>query len=318
MRKLVVLLPALVACAWAQAPDFYKSVDSVTWVVQDLTPVAAAWQKLGAVVEDYGVTEHEAEFRGRAVKVKLHAAAARLGTLNVRWVQPIGGENAYTEFLAKHGDGVMSLMHRAPDTKALDDEIARMRAAGAGVLQRGTAGPVTYVHFDTEREGKYSLGLITGADSEPPTASEPVVSQYAFVVRDLRAVSAYWHKLGFPEMSFTHPPLTNLVYHGRAGHFDQQLGWQRHGKVVYEWIQPLKGPTVYRDQIKAHGEGFHHIAFDVPDMQKAVAQWSAPGYEVVQSGEWGEKNKPGWGRFTYIATDVAGGVTVELLWNYRP
>lgn len=27
------------------------------------------------------------------------------------------------------------------------------------------------------------------------------------------------------------------------------LGWQPHGRVVYEWIQSLKGPTVYADQI---------------------------------------------------------------------
>jgi hypothetical protein len=325
MRKLLLLMPALIVSASAQLPDFYKSVDCVTWVVKDLKPVVTGWEKLDAAVENYGVMEHQATFRGRTVTVKIRTAAARIGNLKVNWVQPLGGTNAYTEFLAKHGDGVFSLMHRVPSLKALEDETSRMRAAGADVLQRGTIetedGAVTYVQFDTEPEGKYSLGLLFTPpfiDEDLPEATGPAVSQFAFVARDLRAVSAYWQKLGFPEMSFTHPPLTNLVYRSKPGRFDQQLGWQRHGKVVYEWIQPLKGPTVYEDQIKAHGEGLHHIAFDIPDMEKAVAQWSAPGYQVAQSGEWGEKNKPGWGRFSYIDTDAVGGVTVELLWNYRP
>jgi hypothetical protein len=37
----------------------------------------------------------------------------------------------------------------------------------------------------------------------------------------------------------------------------------------------------------------------------------------VQGGAWGEKGKPGWGRFAYQDTHPIGGVDVELLWNYR-
>jgi hypothetical protein len=38
---------------------------------------------------------------------------------------------------------------------------------------------------------------------------------------------------------------------------------------------------------------------------------------IVQSGAWGEKGKPGSGRFAYAATDAFGGVTTEFLWNHR-
>jgi catechol 2,3-dioxygenase-like lactoylglutathione lyase family enzyme len=324
MRKLL-LLAGLATSAFAQLPDFYKSVDRVAWVVKDLQPVIAGWERLHLTAHDYGVMEHQAVFRGRSVTVKTHTAGGRIGGLEVNWVQPLGGENAYTEFLAKHGDGIFSLVHRVPSRQALEAEAKRMSAAGVGVLQRATieteAGAVTYVHFDTEPQGKYSLGLIF----LPPTIEENLpesklskVTQFAFVTHDLRAVSAYWHKLGFPEMSIEHDPLTDLVYRGKPGHFDQELGWQRHGKVVYEWIRPLKGPTVYEEQFKAHGEGLHHLAFDVRDMEKGIATWTAPGYVVAQSGAWGEKNQPGSGRFAYIDTSGFGGVTAELLWNYRP
>jgi hypothetical protein len=48
-----------------------------------------------------------------------------------------------------------------------------------------------------------------------------------------------------------------------------------------------------------------------------VRSWKTLGFEVSQSGAWGEKGKPGSGRFAYVDTDAIGGVTIELLWNYK-
>ena len=75
-----------------------------------------------------------------------------------------------------------------------------------------------------------------------------------------------------------------------------------------EWIRPLAGPTVYEDFLSAHGEGVHHIAFEVDDLDKALATWKAAGFEVAQSGAWGEAGQPGSGRFVYLDTESAGGV----------
>jgi hypothetical protein len=118
-------------------------------------------------------------------------------------------------------------------------------------------------------------------------------------------------------MTYTHGGLRDLEYRGQPGKFDQELGWQRHGKVAYEWIKPLAGPTVYEDSLKVHGEGFHHFGIDVPDMDQAIASWKKLGYKVSQAGGWGEAGKKGSGRFAYIDTEAAGGMTIELLWNQR-
>ena len=118
-------------------------------------------------------------------------------------------------------------------------------------------------------------------------------------------------------MEITHGPLSDLVYRGQPGRFDQRLGWHRHGTITWEWIEPLAGPTVYEDFLKEHGEGFHHFALDVPDIDAASAAWETLGVKIVQSGGWGEKGKPGSGRFAYAATDAFGGVTTEFLWNFR-
>src|SRR5574341_1169393 len=330
----VLGLAASVSQSAAETPELYRQVASVHWVVRDLEATKAAWARLGfRAVQDLGEMTVAGSFRGQSGTTRLKVATARLAALDAVWLQPLEGQNALSEFLARHGDGVFSLNYRAASNEALEAEVARLSALGVGVLQRAEvprgAGTLTIVHMDTEPQGKYVLGLVHGTPpaSAPAPAQAPAtddgppfpakLSQYALVVESLQPVADYWMRLGFPAMDVTHPPLTELRYHGKPGQFDQKLGWHRHGTVTWEWIEPLAGPTVYRDFLKAHGEGFHHIAFDVPDIDAAAKAWEAAGVKIVQSGAWGEKGKPGSGRFAYADTAPFGGVTVELLWNQR-
>jgi len=239
----------------------------------------------------------------------------------VDFIQPAGGENAFTEFQKKHGDGVFGLMHKAPSAAALEAELARMRGLGVGVLHDSKFetedGTIRAVYFDTLDEGKYALGLISEPETmdHPALGAGPAVSQFAFVARDLDGVSRFWAKVGFPELSFTSGKLSDLVYKGEAGKWTSRLGWQRHGTVVYEWIEPKDGPSSYLDHLARSGEGFHHFGVNVPDMEKAVAEYKAKGFPFVMGGGWGEKGKPGSGRFMYH--DAPGDVEVELLWSYK-
>lgn len=317
---LSVLLLAAPVCALAQLPEMYKTVDRITWVVKDLDRVTGAWEKLGiSEVRQLG------EIAMGAGRVRV--AAGRLGDAQIDWMQPLEGTNALSAYLAKHGDSVFGLMHRAPTVQALNQEVERLRGLGVGTLERGTieteAGTVDYAYLDTIEKGKYALGLIAMPETAesvidvPANPAGPKLTQFAFVARDTRAVSAFWSKLGFPEMSYTHGATRNPQYRGQPGRFDHELGWQRHGKVTYEWILPLRGPTVYEEFLKAHGEGLQHFGVAVEDMDKAIAGWKRLGYAVSQSGGWGEEGKAGSGRFAYIDLEAVGGLTLELLWNYR-
>jgi catechol 2,3-dioxygenase-like lactoylglutathione lyase family enzyme len=324
---LAVAAPAGAAPAGAELPEMYRRVASVHWVVRDLDPVKAGWAKLGyPAVQDIGEMTIPGSFRGGSGASRFRMARARVAGAEVVWIQPLEGESLFAEHIARNGEGVVSLNYEAPSAEALEAEVARLGGLGVAVLQRAEvetpAGKATVVHMDTAAEGKYVLGLVHG--EPPPPAGEATappfpakLSQYALVVRSLEKVSAYWQRLGFPAMDVTHGPLTDLVYRGKPGTFDQKLGWHRHGTVTWEWIEPLAGPTVYEDFLKEHGEGFHHFALDVPDIDAASAAWSALGAPIVQSGGWGAKGKPGSGRFAYAATDAFGGVTTEFLWNLR-
>jgi hypothetical protein len=68
-------------------------------------------------------------------------------------------------------------------------------------------------------------------------------------------------------MSFTHPALWDLLYHGAPGPFRCQLRVAER-KSQYEWIQPTQGPTTYTDHLTKYGEGFRGIAFAVEDIER--------------------------------------------------
>ncbi len=324
----VVWIASLPLCG--QLPEFYKTVDRLTWVVEDLDRSVEGWMKLGFQnIEVRGSVELDVEYRGKPATAALRVASGRIGGVAVDFIQPLGGENAYADFQKRSGSGIFSLLHMIPTGEAFDKEMERMKGLGVGVLQSGTidngVSTVRYAYLDTATQGKYVLGLFTvsGSVDESPLAVPPgdpsglTISQYAFVARDFDEVSKYWARLGLPALSVTHSPTTDRRYRGRPAEFDMKLGWQRHGKVTYEWILSLGGPNVYLDHLATHGEGVHHIAFNVDDMDKAVARWTGLGFPASQDGGWGEKGKPGSGRFSYHDTQPIGGIDVELLWSFR-
>jgi glyoxalase/bleomycin resistance protein/dioxygenase superfamily protein len=319
------LLFALAAWpAIAQVPEFYRSVDRVSWVVDNLDRVTLGWEKAGLWrLERRHDVDLPVVFRGAASSAQVRTATGFLGDLRVDWVQPLGGENAFAEFQKKHGSGVFSLVHRVPTLEAYEREIERLRALGVGILQSGERrtgeGVVRYCYFDTEPEGKYVLGLIhlTEGLTEAAPPDGPKIVQFAFAVHDLKPVSAYWAKLGLGAMSFNQGNLSDVHYWGKPIPIQQNFGWQRSRKVPYEWLQPVTSPNIFDDHMNKYGEGIHHIGVNVPDMEKSVAEWSQAGFKVASSGRWGTRDQPGSGRFTYVDTEPIGGVTTELLWQFH-
>ena len=236
---LSLLALALAVPSRAELPEMYRRVASVHWVVKDLGQVQAGWGKLGfPALQDLGEMTIAGSLRGQSSSSRFRIAQSRIGGANVLWIQPLEGESAFGEHLARRGEGVVSVNYAAPSQEALEAEVRRLGSLGVPVLQRAEvvtpAGRLTVVHMDTAAEGKYVLGLVHGEAPRPTVEAPPApfpakLSQYALVVKSLEKVSAYWQRLGFPAMEITHGPLTDLVYRGEPGRFDQRLGWHRHG-----------------------------------------------------------------------------------------
>jgi len=325
----LVLLGNFTAGVLAELPDFYKKVDRVVWVVDDLDTVTQGWEKLGfPVVHRHGAIElRQSTFRDKEVAVSVRAATGLIGDVQIDWLEPISKDNAYSEFLTANGPGVFALVHRVPVPEVLELERVRYEGLGVNILQSGVSTGAlnwgSYSFFDTRSRGKYVLGLISSPKGQLRRAyseDDPFaqgIAQYAFAVEEPEPVSEFWQSLGLPPLSIVPVEGRDREYKGNPASFEMELGWQRHGDVSYEWCIPLKGPTVYQDHINDHGEGFHHIGLSVEDLDGTIAQWEAMGIPVIQSGAWGEKGKPGSGRYAYMDTDAFGGIAVELLWSFK-
>ena len=319
----LIAAPAARSQEHALDRSLFKHVVHLGWVVKDVERVVTYWEKLGLRGIRRAGTEAfpDLRWRGRPAPARLKRAFVGIGDLTIHWIQPIAGENAYTEFLKRRGDGIHHLAYAMPSEAKWHEQIAWFRAKGVGIVQEGgwqaRNGRGLFAYLDTALLGG---GLTIELEYNPDptdTAAQNYpftrITQFAFIVRDLQKVSDFYSGIGLGPFPFDRMISTDRMYRGRPVPFEMYLGWGRHGDVPFEWIQPLKGPSVYDEYVEAHGEGFHHLAFNVRDMDDAIALMKERGATVTQSGGWDFPTSKG--RFAYLDTERFGGVSTELLWN---
>ena len=330
MKKplLVIGFLSLMGTCSAQLPACYKTVNRVTWVVGNIDKVRPAWEAMGlSDIQEYPNIQLVGQFRGKPVTIYAWQITGHLGNLTVDMIQPAEGQsNAYTAFLSKHGDGILSIVHEVPGRQDLENEILRMKTKGVGVLQQVTVQrnqvPMTYTYFETEAEGKFALGLVYSPKGMPAVKGSNmgsnVVSHFGSVVRDAAAVSDYWEKLGFPAFPMQHAtPRDDSRYKYQPLSLAFEVGFQRHAQFRYEWVSPPPSPAnIYADFLNQHREGIQHIGLLVDDLAKSVAAFEKLGYRVHQSGAWGDVGKPASGQYAYMDTDSSGGISLELVHSY--
>lgn len=326
MKRLrgLALICFLVGTCFAQSPEYYQSINRVTWLSENVEGILPTWAALGMTdihrpAKVKGVeTDH-----GKSTTIGSWQSTGRLGNLTINFLQPAEGQsNSYNDFLKKHKDGIFSVVHEVPSKEAMDKEIQRMAGLGVSVLLQVTfqmdGAPVTYTYFDTEPQGKYVLGLVYWPGGAPKPLEQKTVSHLALVVRDAAAVSGYWQKLGLPGFELEHAtPRDDSRYRGQPLLLPFEVGFQRMGSISFEWIQPPSSPAnIYADFLKLHGEGIQHIGMPVNDLSEATAAYEKLGFTVWQAGAWGDIGKPNSGQYHYMDTDKIGGVSAELIRAY--
>ncbi|MHB1162518.1 MAG: VOC family protein [Chloroflexota bacterium] len=153
-----------------------KGVSQIALVVKDLDrAMEAYWKILGIgpwkiYLYEPGYVK-DMQFRGQPDAYRAWVALAEFGGQVIELMQHIDGESLYTEFSAKHGEGVQHLGAFVEDfAQALEDA----RAAGFKVLQSGHGygkqGDGAFAYLDTSEE----LGIIWELIEVPRERSEPV------------------------------------------------------------------------------------------------------------------------------------------------
>ena len=102
------------------------------------------------------------------------------------------------------------------------------------------------------------------------------ISQVACVVHDIdEAMERYHEALGWgPWNVYEHvpPSLHDTHYMGKPAEFSMIGAEVDTGSIVFELLQPLDGPSIYKDWLNEHGEGLHHVAVmrHTPDESDAL------------------------------------------------
>ena len=148
--------------------------------------------------------------------------------------------------------------------------------------------------------------------TEPALGTNTVV-QVGIIVRDIKAKTRAWSEilgLPLPEISITDDwDKTQAEYKGEPTRARARLAFFKMGNLDIELIEPVDGPSTWKDQLDQHGSSLHHIAFKIKGMQDKTAYLDARGIPLVQRGEYVG------GRYAYFDGIAQLGTILELLEN---
>lgn len=144
------------------------------------------------------------------------------------------------------------------------------------------------------------------------------LTQVGFIVRDIEK-----SRQAFAKFFGVEPPavvdggqyeVTHTTYQGQPApkanclmaFFDAGDG------VQIELIQPNGEKSIWQDFLDQHGEGIHHIAFPVKNMDSHIRTCEELGMPCVQRGLYGNAG----GEYAYLDANAGLKCFIELLENY--
>ena len=143
------------------------------------------------------------------------------------------------------------------------------------------------------------------------TVGSRVICQVGVVVRDIERTARAWAELfgtDVPAIRMTAGrDEANTRYRGAPTDARAKLAFFDMGAVSLELIEPIDGPSTWREFLDAKGEGVHHIAFHIKDTDAVTAALKERGMSVAQQGDYTG------GSYTYVDSQNALGVVLELL-----
>ena len=142
------------------------------------------------------------------------------------------------------------------------------------------------------------------------------VQQVAIVVKDIdSALDEYSNRLGIGPwwVCFYGPPrLTDMRIRGESIPYSFKAAMAKTGNTLWELIEPVDGPSIYKEFLDEHGEGLHHVLVehDTLDFEQAIQKFTERGCPVLMEGRMGEV------RFAYLGTEGPLKTVMEVV--YRP
>lgn len=146
-----------------------------------------------------------------------------------------------------------------------------------------------------------------------PTLGSNIVTQVGIIVRDIESKARAWSEilgLPMPNIIITDTlDKTQAEYNGTSTTARAKLAFLHMGQLDVELIEPIDGPSTWKDQLDQHGDSLHHIAFVIKGMQDKIAYLDSKGVPLLQRGEYTG------GRYAYLDGVPQLGTVLELLEN---
>jgi methylmalonyl-CoA/ethylmalonyl-CoA epimerase len=125
------------------------------------------------------------------------------------------------------------------------------------------------------------------------------IHHVAVVVRDIEnALGLYRDKLGLPVDAVMDMDYDRVI-----------IGFLPVGEVKIELVQPTDTTTGVARFLESKGEGFHHVCFEVPDIQASLDKLAAMGLSLIDTAA----RKGGEGPVAFVHPKSCNGVLVELI-----
>jgi methylmalonyl-CoA epimerase len=125
------------------------------------------------------------------------------------------------------------------------------------------------------------------------------IHHVAVVVRDIdAALSLYRDKLGLEVEAVLHMDYDHVT-----------IGFLPVGGTKIELVQPTDDTTGTARFLESKGEGFHHVCFEVPDIQASLDKLAGLGLTLIDAAP----RKGGEGPVAFVHPKSCHGVLVELI-----
>jgi methylmalonyl-CoA epimerase len=132
------------------------------------------------------------------------------------------------------------------------------------------------------------------------------------VVRDMEKAVDYYHSMGAGPFSLVTP--IDIIERKVRGEDVPVPNWKikeffgKLGNVWIQLVQPVEGNSIFQEFLDTRGEGIHHFALLVDDVDKEEAELVRKGFEVIAS----IRLRDGCGH-SIMDTVGTGGVYIEIM-----
>lgn len=157
------------------------------------------------------------------------------------------------------------------------------------------------------------FGRISRAGSTAALGADKIV-QVGIVVKDIEKASrAYAEVLGteVPAWFLTDKiDKAHTEFRGKPTEARAKLAFIELRNITIELIEPVGGPSTWREFLEERGEGVHHLAFEVKGMDEKIKLLAERGLPLLQKGDYEG------GRYAYVDGTGRLAVILELLENF--